>query len=100
MIGRWNWIAIWLHAHAEIGAAKVLLGQAEDAEAHVQEALRLSPRDPLVYLWCMYAGWAKLYLGEEEEALAWLRRSIETNRNLPLSRFFLAAALARLGRTS
>ena len=34
---------------------------------------------------------------QEEEAVAWLRRSIETNRNFRLH-FFLAAALARLGR--
>jgi tetratricopeptide (TPR) repeat protein len=40
-----------------------------------------------------------LYLGKDEEAIAWLRRSIETNRNYPISDFlFLAAALARLGR--
>jgi tetratricopeptide (TPR) repeat protein len=86
------------NAHAQIGAAKILLGQAEDAEAHIQEALHLSPRDTLVYLWCMFAGWAKFYLGKEEEAVAWLRRSIETNRNFPMSHFFLAAALALVGR--
>jgi tetratricopeptide (TPR) repeat protein len=86
------------NAHGQIGAAKILLGRAEDTEAHVQEALRLSPRDTLVYLWCMFAGWAKFYLGKEEEAVAWLRRSIETNRNFPMSHFFLAAALAHLGR--
>ena len=86
------------NAHGQIGAAKILLGRAEDTEAHVQEALRLSPRDTLVYLRCMFAGWAKLYLGKEEEAVAWLRRSIETNPNLPMSHFFLAAALAHLGR--
>jgi tetratricopeptide (TPR) repeat protein len=33
-----------------------------------------------------------------EEAVAWLRRSIETKRNYPMSHFFLAAALAHLGR--
>ena len=31
------------------------------------------------------------------EAVAWLRRSIEANRNYPLAHFFLAAALALLG---
>jgi TolB-like protein/class 3 adenylate cyclase len=86
------------HAHAQIGAAKLMLGQAEDAEAHVQEALRLSPHDALVYIWCAIAGVGKFYLGKEEEAVAWLRRSIETNRNDPMPHFFLAAALARLGR--
>jgi tetratricopeptide (TPR) repeat protein len=86
------------NAHGQIGAAKVQLGQAEETEAHVREALRLSPRDTFAYQWCSIAGRAKLYLGKEEEALAWLRRSTEINTNYPISHFFLAAALARLGR--
>ncbi len=85
-------------AHATIGNGKIQLGQAEEAEAHIQEALRLSPRDTYAYIWCFLAGSAKLRLGGEEEAVAWLRRSIETNRTFPGSHFALAAALARLGR--
>jgi TolB-like protein/class 3 adenylate cyclase len=85
-------------AHAQIGDGKLLLGQPEETEGHIQEALRLSPRDPHVYLWCMFAALAKWSLGQEEESVAWLRRSIETNRNYPSARFLLAAALARLGR--
>jgi hypothetical protein len=37
-------------------------------------------------------------LGRDEEAAAWLRRSIESNRNYPLCHFLLAAVLANLGR--
>jgi tetratricopeptide (TPR) repeat protein len=44
------------------------------------------------------AGAAKLHLRADEEAVAWLGRSIESNRNWPLAHFFLAAALANLGR--
>ncbi len=85
------------NAHHRIGAAKILLGQAEYTEAHVAHALRLSPRDPFVYLWRSTAGSAKLWLGEEEQAIAWLRQSIEANGSYPWSHFYLAAALARLG---
>ena len=85
-------------AHAQIGNGKLRLGQPEETEAHVQEALRLSPRDTHAYLWCMFAGLARLQLGREEEAVVWLRRSIDANRSFPSSRFLLAAALARLGR--
>jgi TolB-like protein/class 3 adenylate cyclase len=88
-----------LSAHGHIGYAKILLGKADDTEAHILEALRLSPRDMHVYLWYMVAGAAKLYLGNEEEALPWLRRSIEVNRNFAYSRFLLATVFARLGRT-
>jgi len=86
------------NAHHRIGAAKLLLGQAEDTESHVQRALHLSPHDTFVYLWRSTAGSAKFWLGKEEEAVAWLRRSIEANRNFPSSHFVLAAALAHLGR--
>jgi tetratricopeptide (TPR) repeat protein len=85
-------------AHAQIGDGKCLLGQPEETEAHIQEALRLSPRDRDVYLWCMFAGLAKFQLGREEEAVVWLRRSIEADRNYPSSHFILGAALAHLGR--
>ena len=85
-------------AHAQIGNAKLHLGEPQDTEAHIEEALRLSPRDTHVHLWCLFAGLATLHLGKEEEAVAWLRRSVEANRNFPSSRFALAAALARLGR--
>jgi tetratricopeptide (TPR) repeat protein len=46
----------------------------------------------------LFAGGAKLTLGADEEAVAWLRRSIEINRTFPLAHFFLAAALANLGK--
>jgi tetratricopeptide (TPR) repeat protein len=85
-------------AHAQIGVAKLRLGQADDTEAHVLEALRLSPNDTIAHTWRMIAGGAKLYLGKDEEAVAWLRRSLDTNRNYPSSHFGLAAALAHLGR--
>src|SRR6516165_6696283 len=45
-----------------------------------------------------FAGLAKFQLGADEEAVAWFRRSIEANRNLPLAHFHLAAALAMLGQ--
>ena len=38
-----------------------------------------------------------MQLDADAEAVAWLRRSVETNRNYPLAHFYLAAALARLG---
>jgi TolB-like protein/class 3 adenylate cyclase len=85
-------------AHASLGFAKVLIGRAEETEAHVQEALRLSPRDRNAFLWFVYVAAAKSHLGAEEEAVAWYRRSIEEDRNFSIAYFFLAANLARLGR--
>ena len=85
-------------AHAYIGTGKTLIGCAEETEAHIAEALRLSPRDTMAYRWMTSAGVAKLYLRSYEQAVAWFRRAIEANRNHPFGYFVLAAALAQLGR--
>jgi tetratricopeptide (TPR) repeat protein len=86
------------HAHSLVGFGKIYIGRAKETEAHVAEALRLSPRDMLAYVWMGMAGFAKLHLGSWEQAVAWCRRAIEANRNFPLPYFNLAAALAQLGR--
>jgi tetratricopeptide (TPR) repeat protein len=85
-------------AHAYIGLGKILIGCAEETEAHVAEALRLSPRDTMAYVWKFSAGFAKLHLGSWEQAATYFRRSIEANRNYPSAYFSLAVALAQLGR--
>jgi hypothetical protein len=51
------------HAHATIGLGKIYVGRAQETEAHIGEALRLSPRDAMAYLWMSWAGIAKNYLG-------------------------------------
>jgi tetratricopeptide (TPR) repeat protein len=84
-------------AHGSIGMAKYFIGRGLETEAHIQEALRLSPHDVSVHLWMMFAGVAKMWHGADTEAVAWLRRSVEANRSFPLSQFYLAAALAHLG---
>jgi TolB-like protein/class 3 adenylate cyclase len=86
------------HAHSIIGRGKVFVGRAEETEAHVAEALRLSPRDTMAYIWMYFAGLAKLHLGKYEQAVAWFRRAIEANRNYPAANFNLASALAQFGR--
>jgi TolB-like protein/class 3 adenylate cyclase len=85
-------------AHSVIGLGKMFVGRAEETEAHIAEALRLSPRDTLAYLWMNNVGIAKNQLGSWEQAVGWLRRAIDANRNFPTAYFSLAVALARLGR--
>jgi TolB-like protein/class 3 adenylate cyclase len=85
------------NAHASIGLTKSYIGRGEETEAHINEALRLSPRDTFTFRWLFFGALAKLQLGADTEAVAWLRRSIEANRSYPLVHFILAAALALLG---
>jgi tetratricopeptide (TPR) repeat protein len=76
----------------------VYVDRAEETEAHVLEALRLSPRDTFAFDWLKYVGIAKCYLGRYDEAVGWLWRSIEVNRNNATTHGLLAAALSVLGR--
>jgi TolB-like protein/class 3 adenylate cyclase/Tfp pilus assembly protein PilF len=85
-------------AHGWIGLGKCFAGRNEETEAHILEALRISPRDTRAWGWMGYVGTARLHSGRDEQAIPWLSRSIELNPNNPVFHFFLAAALARLGR--
>jgi tetratricopeptide (TPR) repeat protein len=85
------------YAHGGIGLAKHFLGRAADTEGHIFKALRLSPRDLSAYQWMFFVGVAKMQLGADADAIEWLRRSIEANRNFPPGHFTLASVLALLG---
>jgi len=84
-------------AHGLIGWGKYLLGRGAETEGYIKEALRLSPRDAFAPRWMVWVGVAKLHLNADAEAVAWLRRGLEANRNYPLAHFHLAAALTLLG---
>jgi tetratricopeptide (TPR) repeat protein len=61
-------------AHAVAGTGELFMGRAEKTEAHINEALRLSPHDTFAYTWLAIAGLAKLFVSRDEEAVALLRR--------------------------
>jgi tetratricopeptide (TPR) repeat protein len=84
-------------AHALLGFAKVFIGRGAESEAHIRQALLLSPRDINAFRWMHLLGVVKLILGADTEAVEWLRRSLETNRNFPIAHFQFAAALALAG---
>jgi TolB-like protein len=85
-------------AHVAIGLGKIYIGRAEETEAHIVDALRLSPRDTMAYSWMAAAGLAKLHLGNYPQAIAWFRRALEGNRNYSFANIGLAVALSQLGR--
>lgn len=87
-----------VYAYALIGTAKTALGRAREAEAHYQQALRLSPMDVAAHHWMSSAATSKLHLGKYRDAVTWFRRAIEANRNFAFTHLSLAAALAHLRR--
>jgi TolB-like protein/class 3 adenylate cyclase len=81
-----------------MGLAKLNVGRAEETEGYLQEALNLSPRDPLAFNWMFIDGMAKIHLGAYEEAAKWLSQSVGANPNSPAAHILLAAALSQLGQ--
>jgi TolB-like protein len=84
-------------AHAYLGLMKFFFGRAGETRAHVEEAMRLSPRDPLLFRWHFFIGLADIYLGRVVRGINGMRKSVEINPNWGLSQFVLAGALALAG---
>ena len=84
-------------AHAYLGLMKFFLGRAGETRAHVEEAIRLSPRDPLLFRWHFFIGLSDIYLGRVVRGIESMRKSVEINPNWGLSQFVLAGALALAG---
>ena len=85
-------------AHASIGSAKYFYGSRRGDRGPCPRGVPpFSPRYR-GHCWMMFVGLAKFQLSAHAEAVAWLRRSIEANPNHPRVHFYLAAALALLGR--
>jgi tetratricopeptide (TPR) repeat protein len=85
-------------AQAMIGFAELANGHAEKTESHELEAMRISPRDAEANAWLGYLAESKQFLGFDEDAVTWNRRSLEINVNRPVTYFYLASALAQIGR--
>ena len=86
------------HAHNLIGLGKTFIGRAEETEAHVAEALRLSPRDTLAYLGTECGGCGEAP-PRQLRASGCVASTVGRGQpKLSPSVFHLAAALAQLDR--
>ena len=61
-------------------------------------ALQLSPGAPDAFACISHIAEAHFAVGRFEEAVEWAQRSIDIEKNFMLSRLFLAASYAHLGR--
>ena len=83
--------------HGYLGQIKIALGRASETRAHVEEAMRLSPQDPLLRLWHYLIGLAEVYLGHVVRGIGSLRKSVEIDPGWGLAQYTLAGALALAG---
>jgi adenylate cyclase len=63
----------------------------------VEQAIRLSPRDPLIAIWYFRIGVAHLLQSRIDDAIDWLERARGANAELPYAHSHLASAYALRG---
>jgi adenylate cyclase len=85
-------------AHYGLGAALVFTGRSQEAFPHLEQAIRLSPRDPYMGSFLVRMADAHLFLKQYEDAVQWARQALR-QPNFQWSRHAaLIAALAHSGR--
>jgi adenylate cyclase len=89
----------WLDAYANLGQSKFYTGSLEEYVPLLEQAIHLSPQDPLIGVWFGRLGLAHLLQSHIGEAIYWLEKARSTDQELPYIHSRLAAALALNGET-
>ena len=84
-------------AMSNLGWCRFLTGATEEAIRLHEQAIRLSPRDPLIAIWYSRIGLAHLLQSRTAEAILWLERARNANAQLSFIRCRLASAYALAG---
>jgi TolB-like protein/Tfp pilus assembly protein PilF len=84
---------------AALGWAKFWTGSMEQAIELNEQAIRLSPRDPLIAIWYYRIGLVHLLQSRIDEAIVWLEKARSAVPVLPLPHAHLASAYALKGDT-
>jgi tetratricopeptide (TPR) repeat protein len=87
----------YARAYAQKGAELLYLGLPEMALAEVRKAIELSPGSPTHGMYYWIRGRAYFFMGNYEEAIPWLKQSIETWKTLWYNRLYLVSAHALKG---
>jgi len=85
-------------AYAYLGILKGAAGRAEQGFADIETAIRLSPRDPLMWLWDWGICDLHVHLAQWDQAIAPCQQAAAANPKLWQAHFELAAAYGWLGR--
>ena len=78
--------------------ARCMCGAYEKAIEHAENAIKVSPLEPLVYHAAFALSVAFLLIGRNEDAIAYARKAVEGNRNFAFPYCVLAIGCFRLGR--
>ena len=80
-----------MNAYSDLCTASSFLGRPQKAIEYADKAIRLSPRDPLLYVFHLQIGFALSLLRQDEEAIEWLGEEFDP------AAFDLEQANKRLG---
>jgi len=87
-------------AYAQLGWCKLQIGGSVDEVVQLmQQAIRLSPRDPGISNWHFRLGLLDLYRSRPDDAIVWLEKARVANPGVSYVRGTLAAAYALKGMT-
>src|SRR5712691_3100740 len=87
-------------ARGYLGVSYGFGGDYEAALLHLEQALLLSPRGPLLVIWRLCKGWAALTAEHYEEAVNFATQAGEANPEFPDIYAVLASANGHLGRAA
>jgi tetratricopeptide (TPR) repeat protein len=85
-------------AYAQKANQLVMVGRPKEAPALVLKAIALSPRDPVLGIFDWIIGRAYFVMKDYDNAIVWLRKSVELNPRFWYSQAYLVAAYAHTGR--
>ena len=85
-------------AHYGLGWTLIYSGRPEEGLPVVDEAIRLSPRDPMLWGFLTLKGLAFVAMDRHEEALKWIRKALRQSNAGVRTHVFEVIALAHLGR--
>jgi len=86
-------------AYHELAISLALLGRPDEAIANSEKAMRLSPHDPMMWLFLVGVALAHAAAGRHQEAVEWSQRSLQQKSGWLLTYLVLAYSYASLGRT-
>ena len=87
------------YALNSLGWCKLYSGSIDEAIPLVEQAIRLSPRDPVIASFYNMIGTAYLVHSHTDEAIVWFEKARKASPGVPIIRSRLAAAYALRGET-
>jgi tetratricopeptide (TPR) repeat protein len=90
----WDGLALY-----NLGLTQVQLARFEDAMSTFQQAIRFDTPRVARWTWLLGAGYTRLFMDRDEEAIPWLIKSIAITPGTGRSHALLAAAYQRTGRS-